>query len=366
MDRILRYGLLLFSLMAFSQKENPTPVYTLDANPFYGAIILHNTDISHLIREHPTGLILGFSKKNFGNREWEQEYGYPDTGFSFIYQDMKTATLGENFGIYGHYNFYFLKRAMQFRIGQGIAYNTNPYDKNENFRGNAYGSHFMSSTYLMLNYYRENLYRNLGFRAGLSLVHYSNANVRAPNTSTNTFAFNAGLIYRIGEDQPFVVREKADKKDFQGPLRYNLAFRSGINESDEIGSGQYPFYIFSAYVDKRFNRKSALQLGVDMFFSNFLKELIRFQAISFPELEVSEDDDYKRVGLFLGHELFVNKISVITQLGYYIYYPFDFEGRVYNRIGIKRYFGSRWYGAITLKSHAAAAEAIEFGVGIRL
>ena len=149
-------------------------------------------------------------------------------------------------------------------------------------------------------------------------------------------------------------------------MRYNLVFRTGLNESEVINSGQFPFYIFSAYVDKRFNRKSALHIGTEFFFSNFLKELIRFQAISFPELNVSEDSDFKRVGVFFGHELFVNKISVVTQLGYYIYYPFDFEGRVYNRIGIKRYFGKKWFGAISLKSHAAKAEAIEFGIGIRM
>jgi hypothetical protein len=71
------------------------------------------------------------------------------------------------------------------------------------------------------------------------------------------------------------------------------------------------------------------------------------------------------VGLFLGHELFINKTSIVTQLGYYVYYPFDFEGRVYNRVGMKRYFGDKIFGAITLKSHGAAAEAVEFGLGIR-
>jgi len=103
-----------------------------------------------------------------------------------------------------------------------------------------------------------------------------------------------------------------------------------------------------------------------VFFSNFLKELIRFQATSFPEMDVNLDDDYKRVGVFLGHELFINRMSVITQLGYYVYYPFDFEGKVYNRVGLKRYFGEKVFGAITLKSHGAVAEAVEFGIGIRL
>ena len=72
------------------------------------------------------------------------------------------------------------------------------------------------------------------------------------------------------------------------------------------------------------------------------------------------------MGLFVGHELFINKLSLVTQAGYYIYYPVDFESRTYLRAGLKRYFGKKWFGAITVKAHGAAAEAVEFGVGIRL
>ncbi|MEM9143782.1 MAG: acyloxyacyl hydrolase, partial [Bacteroidota bacterium] len=239
-------------------------------------------------------------------------------------------------------------------------------DRETNFRNNAYGSQLLSSTYAMLNFHRENIMGGLGFKAGISLIHYSNANIRAPNTSTNTFALNAGLTYDLDGGRSMAYLPKGERGKVREPFRYNLVFRSGINESDVIGLGQHAFYIFSGYVDKRLGRKSALQLGTDVFFSNFLKELIRFQSISFPENEVDADTDYKRVGLFLGHELFINTLSIVTQLGYYVYYPFDFEGRVYNRIGLKRYFGNKIFGAITLKSHAAAAEAVEFGVGIRL
>ncbi|MGC1631619.1 MAG: acyloxyacyl hydrolase, partial [Gelidibacter sp.] len=76
--------------------------------------------------------------------------------------------------------------------------------------------------------------------------------------------------------------------------------------------------------------------------------------------------DYKRVGVFVGHELFINKMSFIAQLGYYAYYPYDFEGRIYERIGLKRYLGNTFFGALTLKAHGAKAEAVEFGVGVRL
>ncbi|MFT4610663.1 MAG: hypothetical protein ACJA1H_001630 [Glaciecola sp.] len=365
MNRFLVYLFCLFCLSTFAQEEDPN-LFTLDANVFYGTILEHNSDISHLITDHPSGLIVSYSKKTYGFKDWESRYNYPDWGFSFIYQDMKNRNLGENYGLYAHYNFYFLNRNLNFRIGQGITYTTNPYDKNTNFLNNAYGSDLMSSTYLMFNYKKENIFKGLGWQAGISVIHYSNANFKAPNTSTNTFVFNVGANYLLNyEKEPDYIPSSEEKK-YKEPITYNFAFRTGLNESDVIGVGQYPFYIISAYADKRLNRKTAIQVGTDIFFSKFLDELIRYYAVAFPELDVTGDEDWKRVGVFVGHELFINKLSIITQLGYYVYYPYDFEGRVYNRIGFKRYFGDKIYGAITLKSHGAKAEAVEFGIGIRL
>lgn len=339
----------------------------LDLNYFRGNIALHNNDILHLIQGHPEGYILSWNKKTYGFSDWEQRYNYPDYGVTYAYQNMKNDVLGSVSSLYAHYNFYFFNRNLMLRIGQGLAYAEETYNKETNFRNIAYGTRLMSSTFVMLNYKKERIIDRFGVQAGFSLIHYSNANVRAPNASTNTLAFNLGVTYNLDEEEP-EYQQTLDSNDskFAESIKYNLVFRSGVNESDVVGSGQFPFYIFSGYADKRINRKSALQLGVDVFFSNFLKELIYFKSVSFPEENVSGDEDYKRVGIFAGHELFVNKTSLLTQFGYYIYYPFDFEGRTYLRIGLKRYFGKKWFGALTLKSHGAKAEAVELGFGIRL
>ncbi|WP_299273908.1 acyloxyacyl hydrolase [uncultured Psychroserpens sp.] len=365
MKRFSAYIFCLISTFVLAQENDPKR-FTLDVNTYYGTILEHNPDIAHLITDHPSGLILSYNRKTYGFKDWESRYNYPDWGFSFIYQDMKNRFLGENYGLYAHYNFYFLKRHLNFRIGQGIAYTTNPYDKETNFVNNAYGSDLLSTTYVMLNYKKENIFKGIGVQAGISVIHYSNANFKAPNNSTNTFVFNVGANYLFDYDNEPEYIPSSEEKKYKEPIKYNLAFRSGANESDIIGVGQYPFYIVSAYADKRLNRKSAVQVGTDIFFSKFLKELIHFYAVAFPELNVSGDEDWKRVGVFIGHELFINKMSFISQLGYYVYYPYDFEGRVYNRIGLKRYFGDKLFGAITLKSHGAKAEAVEFGIGIRL
>jgi hypothetical protein len=251
------------------------------------------------------------------------------------------------------------------RLAQGLAYTTNPYDRIDNPKNIALGTRLLSSTYLMLNFKKERVFDRFGLQAGLSFIHYSNANVKAPNTSVNTMALNLGLTYNFEENSVEYIDNLSNEK-FTEPIRFNAVFRSGINQSDVIGSGQFPFYILSTYADKRLSNISAIQVGADVFFSNFLKELIYYQSVAFPEKEVTGDEDYKRVGLFVGHELFINRMSVITQLGYYVYYPFDFEGRTYIRVGLKRYFGKKLFGAITLKSHGAKAEAVEFGIGVRL
>ncbi|WP_100614310.1 acyloxyacyl hydrolase [Confluentibacter citreus] len=366
MKPFLTYTFILISIFGFSQDKEHTSYF--DVNYFKGNIALHNNDILHLIKGHPEGVILSWNKKSYGFNDWEQRYNYPDYGASFIYQNLKNDVLGDNYALYAHYNFYFLKRNVMMRIGQGLALTTNPYDKETNYRNNAFGSKLLSSTYVMLNYKTERIVDNFGLQVGLSLIHYSNANLKAPNTSINSITLNLGVTYNLDAEEPEYVTtlSQQGKEKFTQPLKYNLVFRTGINESDVVDSGQFPFYIFSGYVDKRINVKSAFQLGADVFFSNFLKEYIYYRSVSYPEEPATGNEDHKRVGVFVGHELFVNRTSLITQLGYYAYYPFDFEGRTYFRVGLKRYINDKWFGALTLKSHGAKAEAVEFGVGVRL
>jgi hypothetical protein len=245
-----------------------------------------------------------------------------------------------------------------------LAYTTNPYDKEENFRNIAFGTRILSTTILMINYKKERIFDHFGLQAGLTFIHYSNASVKSPNTSINTIGFNLGLNYALDDEEPEYLKTMVKEK-FTQPVKFNLVFRSGVNEDDVIGSGQHPFYVFSAYADKRISKRNAFQLGTEVFYSEFLKDYIKYKSISFPEEGIKGDEDYKRVGMFVGHELFINKFSFVAQYGYYIYYPVDFEGKTYIRVGLKYYLSNKIFTAVSLKTHAANAEAVEFGLGYR-
>lgn len=367
MKKILLYFFLFSCLYSYSQ-TGPRKYFALDANYFYGTVIEHNTNIAHLITDHPTGVILTFNRKTYGLEAWESRFNYPDFGYSFSYQDFKNPYLGDNYALYAHFNFYFFKRNLMFRIGQGLAYASNPYHPDDNYFNNAFGSTILSSTMLMANYNKLNIYKGIGIQAGVSLLHYSNADFTSPNNSLNSFTFNVGLNYLLEhENIPDFVPKDPKEKKYTEPLHLNFAVRGGINTTGIIGSKKYPFYTFSVFADKVINKKSTLQVGSEIFFSKALEEFIYYQSVAFPVGKTKGDEDAKRIGVFVGHQLTFNKLSVITQLGYYAYFPYDdYVERVYNRIGLQRRISNHWMASVTVRSHAANAEAVEFSLGYRL
>ncbi len=366
---------ILFLFLSFSflwstaqEKEQSKKGSYIQLENFYGNILKHQPNVAPLILGHPSGFILSWNQRNYGNQAWEHRYNYPDFGVSFSYQDYKNKILGSLYAIYGHYNFYLFNRHAKnkliFRAGIGLAYNTHPYDKVNNNKNVAFGTRLNSSTYFKLYYQREHLFDKLGLQAGFTFIHASNSSIKAPNTGINTWGVTAGINYDL-EDKPQEFHLNSETKKFKEKIRFNAVFRTGVNESDYIGTGTKPFFTLSGYADKRLNIKSSIQLGTDVFLTYFLKEHIKLQRIIDGEDLTQKAPDWKRVGVFVGHELFINKISIVAQLGYYVYSPYFYESNVYERLGIKRYFNNNLFAMVSLKAHAANAENVAFAVGYR-
>ncbi len=359
-----------FAKACFSQQallnssSSNLPSYTIDLSYTYGTILEHNPDISHLITGHPEGALLRYNRKTYGDKEWESLYGFPDWGFTFSYQDLKNQSLGDAYGVYGHYNFYAFNRKLQYGLGTGIAYMTNPYDPVTNFRNVAYGTRLTSASYVILNYREEELFKNIGFHAGITLFHYSNGNVKEPNTSTNSFLFNAGLTYTVNTESR--EKKKWETRPYKEPIHMNLLLRHGWNEVNFIGSGQFPFFTLSTFVDKRLSKKSSIHAGVDIMNSQFLKEYRDYLTNSFPNSGITGDENIWRMGLFAGHELHLGKTSIITYVGFYVFDEIKYGSTLYNRIGLQRRLNDKLQLSLTLKSHGASAESLSLGIGYRI
>ena len=64
--------------------------------------------------------------------------------------------------------------------------------------------------------------------------------------------------------------------------------------------------------------------------------------------------------------MFLDKLSFEGQFGYYAYATFNDNIGVYQRLGLKYYFSNKIFVGISLKTHMAKADALEFSIGVRL
>ena len=357
-------ALLLFYIgLVFGQNNSNS--FAIDANYITGNILKHAPDLGPLITGHPEGFLVSFSKKTFGNEEWERAYNYPDYGVYLLYQDFKNHYLGSTYALGLHYNFYFFNRKLVFKIADGIAMVSNPHDNETNNKNIAFGSKFLGNVNFGLNY-KTKIIDHLSLQTGFMFTHFSNARMKSPNRGINTFNLNVGVTYDFDKNAKQIRDTTSFIMKFKEPVKYKFIFRSGNNESTVVGSGIYPFYHLGFYADKRLNRKSAIQFGTELFLTKSNIDFIKYQSVAYPELNIAPNTDYKRVGVFVGHELFINKVSLVTQIGYYVYKPLNSDTALYDRLGMKSYFSNNFYTEIAIKTHGFLAEALEFGVGVRL
>ena len=359
--------LLLCSKFVFAQNTKPAYNYTLGTNLFYGFIYMHSPEIGHLITSHPKGFELYINKHTYGHKSWESLFNYPDIGFSLGYYDFGNPVLGKTLSGISYFDFYLNKTRpsphnFKIRIGVGLGYNTNPYNASTNNKNNVLSTSFTFALQTRLTY-EFNSRNNWKFSIAPNITHFSNGAVRKPNKGINILSMEFGVGKRIGytdisyQSIPAGLQSETDKN-----FHYNISVFTGLKEN-KVGAGLYPFFTLSNYIDKSLNTKSAINAGIDLFYSVALKD------------EIENDDtftdgnapDFKRIGLTLGHELFISRISILVQLGYYVYRPYKAVKPIYQRYGLKIYTNNnKLFFAINLKTHGGVAEMAELGIGTRL
>ena len=119
----------------------------------------------------------------------------------------------------------------------------------------------------MLNYKHPKFIGSLALQCGLTLLHLSNGSVKSPNKSLNTIALNIGVSTSISNS--FSSNNTISPTKIDSSFKYGVIFRSGINQSDVVGSNQFPFYVFTGYLLKQLNSKSSIVLEWIILIQNF-------------------------------------------------------------------------------------------------
>jgi hypothetical protein len=350
---------LFLSFCSYAQKYD----WYLNGQVIKGFILKHNEYVGHLANSRPSAIELSLQQKLNGKREWESLYNKPLLSYGLSYYNLKNPKLGHL--IVGSAAIDLpLKRTkntgLYFRIGTGLVYSTNPYDRETNNQNNMISS---ALTVLLQTRLTCEIKLNdyIYLTPNLNVTHASNGALRAPNRGVNIVTANMGMSYKIKS------QEEQDRQEITPvekiPHQVYIMISGGQNTRTLQVRDPKPFFNIVLFGQKYINKKSDLGLGIDYSHSYSLKEQI---ATSWFRIYDDEEiTDFKRLGLLIGHELKFGKLGIITQLGVYIYNPSKLSMPLYQRYGLRYQFHENIMAQISFKTHAATAEQVELGIGWR-
>jgi len=348
-----------------------TSVHAQEENTYWqveyglGNIIKHKEIVGHLVTAHPEYFNISWHKNAAVNKHWQERYNFLDWGIALNYQKFNNTTLGNVIALQYQTTFYLLNRntknQLNFSVATGLGYATNPLSLENNNQNVAMSSKIQLAETLRLNYHRPYLIDHIGFHAGLAASHFSNASYKSPNFGINSLLVTAGLSYNLSNSPSLYPERKKPKKLEKQSYHLSLSIFSGLHEV-KTGLGTKPILGISSSLQKRINYKSNLQFGIDYFNSQAVKDFSNFRyhtQIEYPDRKLL---DHQQVGIFTGHELFFNKISFETLLGYYIYNPLKFNPSVYQKIAIKHHLNNKKTAiSANLKVYKTTAEYLTIG-----
>jgi hypothetical protein len=342
----------------FSAAQKAGDVFTLQSG--YGFVFRHADKMGEASRTHPYFFEASYSRLKNGNREWHKPFRYPEVGISTGFMNFHTSLLGKAI-----YAFPYMEKSLaendktklNLRIGFGGTYLTKRYDAEDNFQNIAISTHL---NYLLRGEFSVNfkLAENWQLRLASTLTHFSNGGFKQPNSGINIFSIGLGMSY-LPDFKNFKIVTDTFTHQFKKGFSVNLAGAFTIQEIEYPGGKKYFGGNIISYLNYRLNRKSALNIGSDLFLNSALQHIISERYTTSPP-------DYKQAGLTIGHELFINRLSLLTQLGYYIYAPYPNQAVIYQRYALKYWLGSRFYTAISLKAHFGTAEYTEWTLGMKI
>ncbi len=325
----------------------------------YGAGILlaHRASLSSLVNQYPSNFAIEIGKAKWGNKTWQQIYQYPSVGIGYLH-----TTLGNN-EIFGQtdaiYTFidspYFEKGqfSFNFKFGFGLAYVSKVFDLEDNIYNIAIGSNINYLVHFNFDFRYNLLDNKLFLRTGLGFNHMSNGKMQTPNLGLNLLDVHVSAGYYIGERTNRVIKDipKRPKHTFMAIVA------GGVKEFTSPNLGKYFAGNTTIEYEHPFGKKISFGAGADYFYDGVIhKEL---EDLGDPKAGLHAG----RFGIHAAYSINYSKISFIVQLGGYIDPYYKDDGYIYDRVGFRYKASKHIILNVTMKTHWARADIVEFGMG---
>lgn len=357
----------MFGFGLIAQPSKPSTVHNLttELKLEYGLLMSHHLELD-AFRSHFPAFELSIQKATFGKHRWESEYAYPLLGLNLWYSGMGGfEELGMAFALYPSINFPIVKddnNSLNFKIGLGIGYLTNKFDRINNYKNFAIGSHINIAASLYSEY-RRKISRRTTLTAGFGLTHFSNGSMKTPNYGLNILMATVGVSTYLSAPNRTLNRKVLPELytwEFDG--RKYLSFEIATAFAFKNMNQQYgkSYYVFAAFANlmARISYKSKVGIGLDLTHDGSDKmELERRYVI------VENNSQITKLAVNLAYELVMDRMSFLFNVGMYFRGLDRSEGDVFQRFTLKYLVTKNLFANMVLSTHLGKAEYVGFGLG---
>lgn len=358
---------VLFNVQASAQHKLWGSNLLLEGRVNYGFMINHHLEME-IFNAHFPSFEINLGKETYGRERWQAMYGYPFVGVSYWYSHMGGSEfVGSAHAVFPYVNYPILrnrKHELNFRVGLGLAYLTKRFERLENYKYIAIGSHVNAAANLMAEYrWRFNPRMNMAI--GLGLMHFSNGSTKTPNFGVNTPSINVAFAYRLSKENSYLNKKIVPSLyTFEFPGTKSIDFSVGATAAlKDMGSEygrSFMIYNFFGNVMKQFSFKSSAGVGFDVTYDES-----DFYFAELNKVEYERDREILRFGVGPAYQLHMSKLSYNFGLGFYI------SGKMaptnsYFKLGLQYQVTPGLFANLTLRTHFGQADFVGIGLGYKI
>lgn len=339
----------------------------LEGRVNYGFMVNHHLEMK-IFNAHFPSFEINLGKETYGRERWQALYGYPFIGVSYWYSQMGNSKfLGSANAVFPYVNYPIIrnrKHELNFRVGLGLAYLTKRFERLENYKYIAIGSHLNAAVNLMTEY-RLRLNPRINIAVGLALMHFSNGSVKTPNYGINTPSINLAFAYRLSKENTYLSKKVLPSLyTFEFPGVKSLDFYLGATAAVKDMGAEYGqvfmVYNFFGNIMKQFTYKSTAGIGLDITYNG-----ADFYFAELENVPYENKRELWRIGIGPAYKLNMSKLSYNFGLGFYLRGKMA-PSNVYFKLSLEYLITKRLFADLTLRTHFGQADFVGIGLGYRI
>ncbi len=320
------------------------------------------------LEEQPVIMFTGINAVEFrytnytdGKYPWQAYYNFPKFEFGLNYMDYGDPIFGKQISAIFGLNYPLLGERFRWSPGFGFGYATK-HNSPGNDENKAVSTKISFAVELDFTYEIQTAGRNL-IELLLGFRHASNGNIKKPNYGMNLVV--AGISYHHDFNPSANAKiQHEDHKDLK-KWNYSLAYISSWKDPKiERGHRLYEIQALSFIAAYRFSNINSFTAGMDGFLDSSQYEEYINQTKKTPPFDRNFDE--RQLAVTIGNTFHYDDLSIVMQAGLYVYRPYKFRPFSYQRYGFHYEIADWLILHAALKAYFGSADAMEFGIGMKL